>query len=463
MLVVLLGAAAASAASAAERPVARAAPEWLAHGVIYQIWLRSFTPEGTLAAAEKRLPAVADLGVNVIYLSPVCYQDPDMRTESWSARQKAAGTHNPRNPYRIFDYNRIDPEYGTEADLKSFIAAAHKLRLRVLIDLVYFHCGPTSPLLDRPGFIVRDAAGKPLLGSWNFPRLNFKSQALREYLWANMAWWIKDFDADGFRCDVGDAVPLDFWTEARRRLQPIRPDIGILCEGEACGDQVAAFDLNYGFSWYNGLSRVLVRGEPASTLRVSWQKMHDERPIGARLMRYTENHDIVNDMFRAEVIYGERGAAAAAVVNFMLDGVPLLYNGQEIGDTSPQSIFGRWPVGWQTACLPRAKAKYAFYQKLCRLRRNESALWSDDVMWLDHDRPDGVLAFLRASGDRRILTVVNLSNRKTEVCIELPKGSPKSYTALLSDVKSAVQTEGRLVLRLDAGGYFVGSNPTKSN
>ena len=130
----------------------RPAPEWLTHGVIYQIWLRAFTPEGTLEAAKARLPEVASLGATIVYLPPVYLQDDDMRREFWSSRQRSCGANNPRNPYRVKDYDLIDPEYGTEDDLKAFIAEAHRLGLRVLMDLVYFHCGPTCVLAER-GFL----------------------------------------------------------------------------------------------------------------------------------------------------------------------------------------------------------------------------------------------------------------------------------------------------------------------
>jgi len=252
---------------------ARPAPEWLAKGVIYQIWLRSFTPEGTLKAAAARLPQIADLGATIIYLPPIQLSDPDMRPEFWSKRQKQSGTNNPRNPYRIADYNRIDPEYGTDDDLRGFIAAAHGLKLHVLMDLVYFHCGPTSDLMGREGFIQRDATGKAATGSWNFPRLNFESPGLREYLWANMERWAKDFGVDGFRCDVSDQVPLDFWEEARARLTPIRPDLVILAEGQRKEDQVKAFDINYSFSWLGAVHAVFMKGQPASSLRALWERM----------------------------------------------------------------------------------------------------------------------------------------------------------------------------------------------
>lgn len=448
----VMGSAAEPAQNAASLQ-ARPAPDWLTRGIVYQIWLRSFTPEGTLRAATKRLPKIAELGANIIYLSPVCLQDDDMRPEFWSKRQKASGTNNPRNPYRIKDYNRIDPEYGTEDDLRQFIAAAHRLGLRVLIDLVYFHCGPTSVLMEHPEFFKRDAAGKVSTGQWNFPVLDFKSAGLREHLWSNMKHWINNFDADGFRCDVSDAVPLDFWEEARAQLEKLRPDLVMLAEGERRLDQTTAFDVNYSFTWMNAIHAVFMRGEPASSLRTVWKKMADERPHSARLIRYTENHDVVNDERHAEVVCGERGAAAMSVINFTLDGVPFLYNGQEIGDSSPQSIFARWPVRWEAADLPTAKAKFEFYQKLCQLRRSQSALTAGNVIWLENDQPNSVVSFLRRAGDAEVLTVVNLSNHKVTASVE----SPAAPTLLLADGAKAAPAAGQVAIEFEPFGYFVGT------
>jgi glycosidase len=434
---------------------ARSSPEWLTRGVIYQVWLRSFTPEGTLRAATKRLSDVAELGTSVIYLIPVCLQDPDKRPEYWSKRQKASGTNNPRNPYRIKDYYRVDPEYGSEADLHAFISNAHKLGMRVLMDLVYFHCGPTAGLMKHSEYFKKDASGKVSTGSWNFPVLNFQNTELREHLWDNMEHWVKKFDVDGFRCDVSDAIPLDFWEEARARLERLRPDLVILAEGERKTDQIKAFDLNYSFSWHNAAQAVFTQGQPASSLRTLWETKRNERPQGARFIRYTENHDIVNDQRRADTVFSERGALAMSVVNFTLDGVPLLYNGQEIGDTSPQSIFARWPVQWGTACLPKSVAKRALYQKLCQLRKTEPSLSEGKVLWLDNDQPDAVVSFARIIGAARLVTVVNLSNRALKVQVARPAGAAPVFQMLLADGATNNATSDKLTFDLTSFGYYM--------
>ena len=460
---VLVGGAAEPAPAALHARQARPSPEWLTRGVMYQVWLRSFTPEGTLQAAAKRLQQVADTGATVVYLSPVCLQDDDLRREFWSERQKACGLNNPRNPYRIKDYNAVDPEYGTEEDLRAFIAEAHRLGLRVLMDLVYFHCGPTSVLMAHPDFFKKDANGKVSTGSWHFPVLNFESPGLREHLWANMAHWIRDVKADGFRCDVADAVPLDFWEQARERLTPLKPDLVILAEGARKADQLVAFDINYSFEWYYATRDVFAQKKPVSALRALWEKMEKERPQGARFIRFTENHDFANDTGtnRVEKLWGNKGAAAMLAVNFTLDGVPFLYNGQEIADTAPQSIYARWPVAWGRAGEAQARARLALCQTLCRLRRSEPALSQGEVVWLENGQPGAVLSFLRRSGAQATLTVANLSKEPVRTWIAFPDGLAGFRPLLAEGAKASAQESGRAEFECGSFGYFLGKRDSK--
>jgi glycosidase len=285
--------------------------------------------------------------------------------------------------------------------------------------------------------------------------LNLNNRQLRQYFWTNMMHWVKDFHVDGFRCDSSDAVPLDFWEEARTRLEPLRPELVLLAEGYKPANQVKAFDINYGYYWHRTVLTVFERGEPASSLARFWERQRAEHPRGTRFIRYTENHDLVNDMLRAEVMCGERGAAAMSVINFTLDGVPFLYNGQEISDTSPQSIYARWPVRWEAAGRPKSKSKFTFYQKLCHLRHTEPALTDGEVLWLDNDQPDSVVSFLRRAGSEEIVTVANLTNRKLKAQVALPG----KFGLLLSDGAKTAPTAGKLALDLESFGYFVGKKP----
>jgi len=432
-----------------EQP-ARPSPEWVTRGVMYQIQPRAFTPEGTLNAATARLPGVAELGADIVYLCPVFVSDDDPDRQFWSPRQKASGMNNPRNPYRMKDYYHVDPEYGTDDDLKAFVAETHRLGMRVLLDMVYLHCGPKAVFIEEhPDFVERDKEGKIVYAAWNFPKLNHANPELREYLWKNMEYWVKDFDADGFRCDVSDGIPLDFWETARDRLEKLRPDLCMLAEGRRREDQLKAFDLDYGwgFQWND-----------AAKFRARWEKMRDERPRGgARFIRFIDNHDIANDAFhnRIEKAWGTRHVDAALVLIFTLDGVPFVYNGQEVADTARHSIFGRSAIDWANGDTPPGKARFAFCRKLCAMRHAERALTHGEVVWLDNDQPDAVAAFLRRTADEEILSVVNLSKHAVKVRVTFREPARWSHDTLIADGAEVNPDDGGPVVNLAGFGYLV--------
>ena len=283
--------------------------------------------------------------------------------------------------------------------------------------------------------------------AWAFPALNYANPDLREYLWKNMEWWVRDFAVDGFRCDVADGIPLDFWETARERLEKIRPDVGMLAEGTRKADQLKAFDLDYGWgpafkAWNN-----------AAEVRKLWETMRDARPKGgARFIRFIDNHDISNDDYenRLEKRWGSQRVNAALAALFTLDGVPFLYNGQEVADTARHSIFGRLPIDWANGETAAGKARFAFCQKLCAMRRSEPALTQREVVWLNNDAPEAVLSYLRTSGNGKILTVLNLTGNPVNV--KLP-GLAETFKPLLAE---GAKRNGDGGFALEANGYFVG-------
>ena len=129
------------------------------------------------------LPHVRSTGADVVYLAPCFEMDRDMDRKYWSPRQRGKrGYNSPLNPYRIADYNKIDPIYGTEKDFDAFCAKAHSLGMKVYLDLVFLHCGPTCVLKDlAPDALQRNPDGSLKVNEYNFPLLNYKSKALKKY------------------------------------------------------------------------------------------------------------------------------------------------------------------------------------------------------------------------------------------------------------------------------------------
>jgi cyclomaltodextrinase / maltogenic alpha-amylase / neopullulanase len=437
---------------------ARQAPDWITRGIIYELQPRAFTQEGTLNAAKIRLSKVADVGANIIYLNPVFLADDDMDQAFWSPRQKASCMNNPRNPYRMKDYYHVDPEYGTDNDLKDFINEAHRLKMRVMLDMVYLHCGPTAVFIkDYPNFIKHDEDGKAVNAAWSFPALNYTNPELREYLWKNMEYWVNDFDADGFRCDVADGIPLDFWETARKRLETIRPDIGMLSEGQnRVEDQITAFDINDSDTWLSGIVPIYRDGKPASLLRETVERLEAIFPRGARFTRFIDNHDIANDAWHngIEKEWGTKGVNTALALIFTLDGVPFLYNGQEIADTTRHSIFGRLPINWADANIPVGITRFALCKNLSQMRLTEQSLTEGRLEWLDNDAPNEVISYKRTLNGEQILIVVNISERPIKAKIAgMDRRERNSFNILLSE---GIQGDVKKCFDFQGFGFWIG-------
>jgi cyclomaltodextrinase / maltogenic alpha-amylase / neopullulanase len=411
--------AACAVSSGQEGPVtaqhARTSPEFLSRSIIYQIWLRSFTPEGTLYATTAHLPYIADLGATIIYISPVNVHG-------------YPSVFGPSTPYEIKDYDRIDPEYGSEADLKALVSEAHRLGLKVIMDIVYAHSANDNVLLDKPGFYKRSPDGQITLSQWHTPMPDFTNPKVREYFRSNMVHWVKDVGMDGFRADACSRVPVEFWIEAREALDKINPNVIMLAEADQPEEQLKAFDISYNFPYYSALTAAVVNGESAERIRQQWEKAKSSFPIGARFLHLNDNHD----RNRAAVVFGEKAALATSVLDFTLDGIPFLYNGEEVGDTTPPQqqshVAIRWDI-WKpegqrrTSIAGQQNAKLRVYKQLFQMRKDEAALTAGELSWVNNSNVDGVVSFIRKKGNDEILVLINLTNRITRVQVDLPAAS----------------------------------------
>ena len=402
---------------------ARSRPD-LEGATVYQVWMRAFTQQGTLQATAARLPYIADLGASIVYLSPL---------QSASTAGGAAKGWTLAGPYGIKDYSRIDPEYGSEADLKALTGKAHELHLKVIMDVVLYHMAVDNELMKLPGFFMHAPDGRAILGNWGRPRPDFGNPQVREWLVENLVHWVRDDNLDGFRCDVAGGVPLSFWQQARAALDRVNPRTILLAEAEMPDQQLDAFDINYNFSYLKEtLQPILTQGESAARVRELWQKQKSLWPQGARLLYSTDNHD----QERATRLFGEKAAYAANTLNFTLDGVPFLYNGQEIGDATPTNYPERTPIPWlvgeKSAWAHQQEATLARYKKLFQMRRQEPALSRGELIWLNNSDPQSLVTFLRKSGSDEILVIVNLANRQVTATIDLAAADFMPATDLLT-------------------------------
>jgi len=391
--------------AAGEASGVQASADWPRNAVIYEIFPRNFSGTGDFKGITARLDEIADLGINVLWLMPI-------HPIGQKLKKGTIGS-----PYAVRDYYAVNPDYGTTNDLRELVAKAHQRGLKVILDIVANHTSWDSVMMEHPEFYRHDSAGKILSPEdWtDVAWLNYDSPALRLYMIDMLKYWVREFDLDGYRCDVAYMVPRDFWEQARTELQAIKPDILMLAEASQPDLLRKAFDLDYAWPLHAALNRVLIEGAPASALKRSWEESRSQFPPGSLHLRISDNHDEA----RAVARFGIRGALAAQVLMLTLDGVPLFYNGMEVGDATESgapALFERVPVFWQPKERPPLRD---IYRDLIQLRKAHAAFRNSNVVWLRNSNEDDLLSFLRLDEHEEFLVLVNLSSRPIKGSVQV--------------------------------------------
>ncbi|MGA9769943.1 MAG: alpha-amylase family glycosyl hydrolase [Blastocatellia bacterium] len=450
VLVLCLPGASLNAAFSQQEP-ARQTREWVRNGVIYEIFPRSFSAEGNFNGITSRLDDLKNLGVNILWLMPIHI----MGTE------KKKGTVG--SPYAVRDYYSINPDYGTKEDLKRLVSETHRRGLKIIIDIVANHTSWDNVMMKTPAFYKRDGAGKIISPyDWtDVAALDYSNPALRDYMTEMLKYWIREFDLDGFRCDVAGEVPTDFWERARAELDKIKPDIVMLAEAAKPELLVKAFDLDYAWPFHSALSDVLMGRQSAAVLREVWEAERARFPRGALRMHFSDNHD----ERRALVRFGERGALAASAMVLTMSGVPMLYNGMEAGDTTESgapALFEKLPIFWPNA--ERRPEFPRFYRQMIALRRAHAALNQGEMEWLRNSDDARIVTYLRRTAGEEILVAINLSNRPFTGFVEVANGA--AFADVTPDIANPSQTTrartaGLPALALDSWGFRIFHRTTR--
>ena len=379
--------------------VALGQPDWVRSSVVYEINVRQYSESGTFAAVASDLPRLRALGVDVLWLMPI-------HPIGVENRKGALGSY-----YAVKDYYGINPEFGTAADFKRFVDAAHAQGFRVILDWVGNHTAWDHPLTrEHPEYYLRDASGRfqpPAGFDWtDVIQLDLANPAVLEYQVAAMSYWIQNYGIDGFRCDFATGIPTPFWEALAARLRELRPDLFLLSESELPQHQLRAFNASYAFEMMHAINAVAQGRASASHIDEILARSRVRLPAGSALLYYTSNHD-ENSWQGTEFERLGGGTAPFAVLTFLLDGIPLIYNGQEIGLDRRLEFFVRDPIIWsENAELTD------FYRTLCQLRRSHPALRTGASMRrLDTTRNDALYAILREAGPHRIVAFLNLTAR----------------------------------------------------
>jgi glycosidase len=424
---------------------ARSSPEWIRRGVVYEIFPRDFSPSGDFAGVTAQLDRLQQLGVTILWLMPI----------QPLGQLHKKGTYG--SPYAVRDYAAINPDYGTSASLHTLIEAAHAHGMKIIIDLVANHTSWDSVMMSEPSFYKHEGGRiiSPEPDWEDVAQLDYDNPKLRQYMVAMMSKWIREYNLDGFRCDAASYLPTSFWEEARDALERIKPDIVMLAEADQPDLVVHAFDVDYDWKLSDVLERVINGDAPAAALSAAWHNEVARYPRGALRMRFSDNHD----KRRAISRFGEPAARAASALMLTLDGVPMLYNGMEVGDageSASPALFEKLPIYWDSESLrPWFRP---FYAALIKLRKTYAAFTSGNVEWLHNSDESRVVSFQRQAPGETLLVEVNLSSRPFSGQVQGVHGDFQDITPPAAPTRGGERRESESqppALDLPAWGYRI--------
>lgn len=333
------------------------APEWSKNGVIYELNVRQFTPTGTFSEAETHLDRLKELGVDIIWLMPIT----PIGLES---RKGPLGSY-----YSVKNYTEINPEYGTIDDFRRFVATAHSKGLKVIIDWVANHTSRDAKWINNKDWYVLDSLGNPVAPfDWtDVAKLNYSNESMRKEMLNSMKFWIEEADIDGFRCDVAGEVPVDFWDNATKELREVKSDIFFLAEAETPELQINSFNSYYAWNLHHIMNKVAQGKANADTLRSFLSSLYNKFPKNTYPMNFTSNHD-ENSWNGSEFERMGVYVKPMAALSFLMPGIPLIYNGQEVGFNKRLEFFQKDTINWE------GDSSYGeLYKNLAALRKENSA------------------------------------------------------------------------------------------
>ncbi len=396
-------------------------PDWSRNSVIYEMNVRQHSPAGDLRSAAADLARIKQLGVDIIWLMPV-HPIGEVNRKGGENKDNylvQPGSSSLGSPYSVQDYKALNPDYGTWEDFDAFVNTAHEYGMKVIMDWVANHTafdavwtrdsiGLGYYLLNEEGNI------QPPTGTdwvdvaqldWDRGRENGLYAAMEDA----MAFWMRDHDIDGFRCDVAMNVPTAFWNRARKSLEQIDPEVFMLAEAEQPDHHDRAFDASYAWEFHHITNEVAAGHMNADSVRAYMVREFERFPASAYRLTFITNHDENSWNGTVKERYGE-SARAMAVLCGTLFGMPLVYGGQESEMDKRLRFFEKDTVPWGDY---RAMS---FYRILHDLHHRHPPLYNGEsgARAVQLVTEGDIMYYERQSEGTSVRTVINLSGNPVD-------------------------------------------------
>lgn len=406
--------------------------------MIYSIFVRNFTEQGTFNAVINELDRIKALGTDIIWFLP-------MYPIGEIARKGADGS-----PYAIKDYRDVDPNYGTMEDFKNLVDEIHQRDMKVMIDIVYNHTSPDSILSqEHPEWFYKKEDGSfgNRVGDWtDIIDLDYENIDLWDYQIETLEMWAEI--VDGFRCDVAPLVPIEFWEQAHARVAKINPDFIWLSESvepnfikdlrsrgmvaHSDSEIYRVFDMTYDYDVHTEYL-AYIKGEISLNQYIYRLSIQDYTyPSNYVKLRNLENHD----QARAhDLITSYNDLMQWTAFMFLQRGATLIYNGQEVLADKQPSLFDKDTINWNTG-----HDISEYFTKLADIQSHLIPLEGEYHLEAFEDLNSVLITYRTV--DQQFLALLNLKEEEGKLELDIEDGS---YKNLIND-KTIIVEKGQIDL-----------------
>ncbi len=414
-------------------------PEWSKSANMYEVNIRQYTEEGTFKAFEEHIPRLKEMGVDILWLMPI-------HPIGEEKRKGELGSY-----YSIQDYKAVNPNFGTMKDFKDLVEATHEHDMKLFLDWVPNHTAWDHEWVDEhPEYYMKDSTGAITYeADWtDIAQLNYENKELWDKMIDRMKFWIEEANIDGYRVDhAGHDIPLDFWKKAIPEVNDSKEDFFWLAEWNT-PDMHPWFDATYTWEYFH-LSTEIAQGDTSVGVITEYMAQEEERfPAHAYRLYFTSNHDENSWNGTDEELFGDN-FENFAVMAATIDGMPLVYSGQEDGLDKRLEFFEKDPIEW-------GDYEYEdFYRTLFELKDSNEALWNGqyggEFVAVPTESAGQTYAYKRVKGDHEVFVILNFEDGEQNISFPNLDGTA-DYTDVFGGENITVNGEG---VTLDAHSYLV--------
>jgi glycosidase len=400
--------------------------------VIYEANIRQYSSEGSFKAFTKDIPKLKEMGVKILWLMPI-YPISQVKKKSANGkfaediedpkqRKKILGSY-----YAVSDYTKVNPEFGTKEEFRKLVKTAHENDIYVILDWVPNHTGWDHVWIkEHPEYYTQNEEGEiidpinPETGeSWGWDDvadLNYDNQEMRKEMISEMMYWIKEENIDGFRCDVANNVPTNFWEQA---IPQLRKEKNVFMLAEAWQPELMdnnLFDMVYGWDLHHAMNKIAMGELTAEDWEMKMKEMNQKYKEEHILMNFTSNHD-ENSWAGTVRERMNGGVETFAALSYMAPGMPLIYSGQEYDMDKRLRFFEKDTI------TKKSQKMLNVYKQLGNLKNNNPALYggvnSAAYEVLPTSATKSVIAFKRSNKESQLIYIANVTNKPVKFTLDI--------------------------------------------